>query len=152
MDAARIGAVGVRSGNVVVDPNPSGSSTGGGTPPVVTPPSSGSSTGYVAIGSTFIPINNTEEAAKKVAAQAKAQEKTRKDFLRSIGIRGFMSGGLVPKYMNMGGVVPQYFAAGGYGKGTDTIPAMLTPGEFVVNRKATQQFGPLLSEINSPTF
>lgn len=34
-------------------------------------------------------------------------------------------------------------------KGTDTVPAMLTPGEFVVNRTATQKNLPLLKSINS---
>ena len=34
-------------------------------------------------------------------------------------------------------------------RGTDTVPAMLTPGEFVVNRSATQQHLPLLKQINS---
>jgi uncharacterized membrane protein len=34
-------------------------------------------------------------------------------------------------------------------KGTDTVPAMLTPGEFVVNKSATQQNLPLLQSINS---
>ena len=53
---------------------------------------------------------------------------------------------------NSGGMVPKYMASGGFAKGTDTVPAMLTPGEFVINRKATQEFGPLLSAINSPTF
>jgi len=52
----------------------------------------------------------------------------------------------------MGGIVPRYMSSGGMAVGTDTVPAMLTPGEFVVNRKATQKFGPLLSAINSPTF
>jgi hypothetical protein len=33
-------------------------------------------------------------------------------------------------------------------KGTDTVPAMLTPGEFVINREATQQHLPLLQAIN----
>jgi TP901 family phage tail tape measure protein len=33
-------------------------------------------------------------------------------------------------------------------KGTDTVPAMLTPGEFVVNARATQQNLPLLQAIN----
>lgn len=34
------------------------------------------------------------------------------------------------------------FAAGGFvGQGTDTVPAMLTPGEFVVNRNAVQSLG-----------
>jgi len=44
------------------------------------------------------------------------------------------------------------FAVGGSvfkPRGTDTVPAMLTPGEFVVNRSATQQNLPLLQSINS---
>jgi hypothetical protein len=37
-----------------------------------------------------------------------------------------------------GGVVPQYLASGGFGpRGTDTVPAWLTPGEMVLNK--TQQ-------------
>jgi hypothetical protein len=81
------------------------------------------------------------------------------------------SGGMVPKYMamggmvrmpyaepapaqkmNMGGMVRKYMASGGLARGTDTVPAMLTPGEYVINKDATQKFGPLLSAINSPTF
>lgn len=34
-------------------------------------------------------------------------------------------------------------------KGTDTVPAMLTPGEFVINRQSTQKHLPLLKAINS---
>jgi hypothetical protein len=34
-------------------------------------------------------------------------------------------------------------------QGTDTVPAMLTPGEFVVNKKATDMYGPLLAAMNS---
>jgi hypothetical protein len=34
-------------------------------------------------------------------------------------------------------------------KGTDTVPAMLTPGEFVINRSATQKHLPLLKAINN---
>jgi TP901 family phage tail tape measure protein len=50
-----------------------------------------------------------------------------------------------------GGVI---YAAAGMGidfspRGTDTVPAMLTPGEFVVNRSATQANLPLLQNINS---
>ena len=52
-----------------------------------------------------------------------------------------------------GGNFMSYMATGGFvAKGTDTIPAMLTPGEFVVNRASAQKFGSLLSEINSPTY
>jgi TP901 family phage tail tape measure protein len=53
-------------------------------------------------------------------------------------------GGLVSKYLKT-----KYFAEGGYAMGTDTVPAMLTPGEFVVNKKATQAYQPLLTSINS---
>jgi len=34
-------------------------------------------------------------------------------------------------------------------RGTNTVPAMLTPGEFVINRAATQKNLPLLKSINS---
>ena len=33
------------------------------------------------------------------------------------------------------------FAKGGMASGTDTVPAMLTPGEFVINRKSAQSIG-----------
>jgi TP901 family phage tail tape measure protein len=55
-------------------------------------------------------------------------------------------------YMSNGGNVPSYYADGGNifkPRGTDTVPAMLTPGEFVVNRKATQANLGLLHQINS---
>jgi hypothetical protein len=45
-----------------------------------------------------------------------------------------------------------YLADGGSAmkpKGTDTQPAMLTPGEFVVNKKSTEKNRPLLESINS---
>jgi hypothetical protein len=43
------------------------------------------------------------------------------------------------------------YAAGGLfvPKGTDTVPAMLTPGEFVVNRESAQANSGLLATINS---
>jgi len=59
----------------------------------------------------------------------------------AMGADGFSSGGII------------YAAAGQLvnfqPKGTDTVPAMLTPGEFVVNRSATQKHLPLLNKINS---
>jgi hypothetical protein len=51
------------------------------------------------------------------------------------GLRAFNS----RYYANGGAVGPQ---------GTDTVNAWLTPGEFVVNKKATQMYGPLLDAIN----
>jgi hypothetical protein len=48
-----------------------------------------------------------------------------------------------PKYKASGGTIVPYEP-----KGTDTVPAMLSPGEFVVNRAATQRNLPLLKTIN----
>lgn len=54
-----------------------------------------------------------------------------------------------------GGEVPTgYFAKGGFARrGTDTIPAMLTPGEFVVRRNAVKGIGvSFLKKINDMDF
>ena len=51
----------------------------------------------------------------------------------------------------LGGIVPKYMAVGGK-IGSDTVPAMLTPGEFVMNKRATQQFGPMLSMLNESKY
>ena len=68
--------------------------------------------------------------------------------------------GTIEQNLKMNGVVPA-FARGGMvyadqgmlipymPQGTDTVPAMLTPGEFVINRQATQANLPLLKAINS---
>ena len=53
--------------------------------------------------------------------------------------------------MNYGGMVPSYFAAGGR-VGSDSVPAMLTPGEFVMNKAATKRFGPMLNQMNNSKF
>lgn len=51
-----------------------------------------------------------------------------------------------------GGLVPKYFANGGLSRGTDTVPAMLTPGEFVMSKSSVDKYGPMLSAMNSPSF
>jgi hypothetical protein len=59
-----------------------------------------------------------------------------------------------PQYKADGGIV---YASNGTlvaakSIGTDTVPAMLTPGEFVVNRQAAQQHMPILQAINSGAY
>lgn len=49
---------------------------------------------------------------------------------------------------------PRGFAAGGIVPGTgngDTIPALLTPGESVITKKATQKYAPILQQMNDGT-
>jgi hypothetical protein len=65
------------------------------------------------------------------------------------GGKGGKGGGKGFQYLSMGGFIkPQYFSEGGISRGTDTVPAMLTPGEFIVNRTATDKFRPILKSIN----
>ena len=49
--------------------------------------------------------------------------------------------GAVGRYAGGGYVKPKGYAGGGAALGTDTVPAMLTPGEFVVSRPAVQKIG-----------
>jgi hypothetical protein len=56
--------------------------------------------------------------------------------------------------MNMGGLI-SYMSNGGIFKplGTDTVPAMLTPGEFIMSRYAVQDFGlDKMKAINNGTY
>ena len=52
-----------------------------------------------------------------------------------------------------GGIIPKYFVNGGLSRGTDTVPAMLTPGEFIVSKFGVKDFGiNKLKAINSGTY
>lgn len=56
-------------------------------------------------------------------------------------------GGLVPRHYATGGAV--YLASGGP-KGTDTVPAWLTPGEFVMQKSAVERYGTgFMESVNS---
>jgi hypothetical protein len=43
-------------------------------------------------------------------------------------------------------------AFGGRAIGSDSVPAMLTPGEFVMNKAASKAYGPLLERINESKY
>ncbi len=72
-----------------------------------------------------------EKATQQIIAEVKP--KTSQDI---VSLRKSLLG-----YLNSGGVVPKYFAAGGYAIGSDTVPAMLTPGEFVMSKYAVNSHG-----------
>jgi len=78
-------------------------------------------------------LNDILEGLRNVSTVVKPGEPDRK-----------ASGGII--YASAGSMVD--FSP----KGTDTVPAMLTPGEFVINRSATQKHLPLLQNINSGTY
>lgn len=82
------------------------------------------------LASTFTRINETLKRATASIAEIDSQlQKPAQTKAR---------GGIV--YANRGMFVP---------KGTDTVPAMLTPGEFVVNAKSAKQHRGLLEQINT---
>ncbi len=54
-----------------------------------------------------------------------------------------------PQKLAVGGLVNYYSKGGFTPRGTDTVPAMLTPGEFVVNAKSTRKFYSELVAMNS---
>ncbi len=80
---------------------------------------------------------------------------------RSLAMRKSSGGMIIPKRMSMGGSVARYsmggkvmgYAAGGLSMGSDLVPAVLTPGEFVVRRPAVAGFGKdNLEKINRGTY
>ena len=77
-------------------------------------------------------------------ANRRASDLAWKEFLARTKAQGLSTGGLV--YADKGTLVPYQ------PKGTDTVPAMLTPGEFVINRQSTQKYKPVLEAINSGNY
>jgi len=67
--------------------------------------------------------------------------------------KGSGGGGLL-SFLGLASGGPVHAATGGLIRGpggprTDSIPAMLSDGEYVINAAATKKFGPLLDAINS---
>jgi TP901 family phage tail tape measure protein len=76
---------------------------------------------------------STVYAATRLANQSNQNEETKKPKAKASGGLIYASTG---KYVNF------------EPRGTDTIPAMLSPGEFVVNARSTSKHLPLLQSIN----
>ena len=66
-------------------------------------------------------------------------------------VAGKMYGGRIDGYMGGGKVRRAYMADGG-SVGSDTVPAMLTPGEYVVNKASSKAFAPFLTAINESKY
>ena len=81
----------------------------------------------VAAGSSGILVADPDLSSLKITQSPQPR--------RASGGRGSMLA------LSRGGLVPNYFAAGGYAIGTDTVPAMLTPGEFVMSKYAVDKYG-----------
>ena len=94
----------------------------------------------------FAELQRALEAAKAKAAAA--QESYDAAAANITGSTGGATGGgggggsTSMQMLSKGGMVkPNYFAMGGFAKGTDTVPAMLTPGEFIMSKYAVNAHG-----------
>jgi TP901 family phage tail tape measure protein len=85
------------------------------------------------------PVSTVKSVANTVSSGAKSI------LGKVFGGFGFARGGLVPNVSGMG-------SKGFPVRGTDTVPAMLTPGEFVMNRASTQKYGSALKAMNNGSF
>ena len=105
-------------------------------------------------------LNNKLEGSdkpKKTAAQAVEDALNDPDFVAHLMSNPSPSNPYKPVGAATGGLISGtgrgvlYRAGGGFiPRGTDTVPAMLTPGEFVIRRKAVKAVGlPLLQRINN---
>ena len=85
--------------------------------------------------------NTTTASIDNLTLAAKSQAIA--DAIKKQGLQNAAKAeGMAKRYgMSSGGVVPKYFAAGGYASGTDIVPAMLTPGEFVMSKYAVEAHG-----------
>jgi hypothetical protein len=115
--------------------------------------------GTASAATTSTQAINTETQAVRQNTAALRENAAARAAAAAAGAQGKALGGLVT-YRASGG--PVYFAGGGAvppsvfkPRGTDTVPAMLSPGEFVVNAQATRKFFSQLVAINAgrqPTF
>jgi stage V sporulation protein SpoVS len=96
----------------------------------------GGMVGKYANGGMVMPI--PEPAPRQFANGGMVRAATGGMLINGKFLRGFAMGGMVQKFVD-----------GGYAMGTDTVPAMLTPGEFVIKKSAVDRIGPsALNKIN----
>jgi hypothetical protein len=101
--------------------------------------------GAASIASQLKAAEKALAASNAIAAQANALASFRaKEAADSAAATAARSGGsgFFDRFRAKGGLIdPVKFAKGGFAKGTDTVPAMLTPGEFIMSKYAVDQYG-----------
>ncbi len=91
-----------------------------------------------------------QEAANSILSSSNQIQNTLRSEIELIRQRNRELSGATPVGRQFGGMI--YRQLGGFlPQGTDTVPAMLSPGEFVINADATKKFYSQLVAINSGT-
>ena len=94
-----------------------------------------------AAGAAFSAMS-VEERRKKLDKEDDDSVVTPEEFLnenQTPGLPQLLEEGILQR--GLGGVSIGAFSGGGLSMGTDTVPAMLTPGEFIMSRGAVNMFG-----------
>jgi hypothetical protein len=94
-------------------------------------------------------------AAARLAAAQAAYDATLPTVDPNMSSNGRGGGGSTDMMaLSSGGMVkPKYFSIGGAARGTDIVPAMLTPGEFVMSKYAVNSYGvDKMKAINSGSY
>jgi hypothetical protein len=101
--------------------------------------------GAASIASQLKAAEKALAASNAIAAQANALASFRaKEAADAAAYKTAKGGGsgFFDRFKAKGGLIdPVKFAKGGFAKGTDTVPAMLTPGEFIMSKYAVDQYG-----------
>jgi hypothetical protein len=92
-----------------------------------------------------------EKAEADAKAKAEAEAKAKADAATNALLNDNTWWNGTSFFRALGGLInPMKFAMGGFAKGTDTVPAMLTPGEFIMSKYAVQAHGiDTMKAINS---
>ena len=90
--------------------------------------------------------------SSRLQAQADAYFRANPNIDPFTGAQRKMFGGPILSKGRGGMGAVKSMAFGGRAIGSDTVPAMLTPGEFVMNKAASKAYGPLLERINESKY
>ena len=106
----------------------------------------------VSMGIDAGPAAGLAASSARLQAQADAYFRANPNIDPLTGAQRRMYGGAIMSKGKGGMGIVKAMAFGGRAIGSDTVPAMLTPGEFVVNKAASKAYGPLLERINESKY
>ena len=107
--------------------------------------------GAIGAASIAAQLAAAEVAVKNANTYASFRAKEAADEAKAKAAAGAIS--YTNKFRSSGGLMTRYYANGGPTLGTDIIPAMLTPGEFVMSKYAVDSYGvDKMKAINSGSY
>ena len=93
-----------------------------------------------------------ENQARELTTVAETISRIRREGLENIDVNINVTettNNVPPANQQFGGAGLQFFNNGGLARGVDTIPAMLAPGESVINARSTQRFFSQIQALNA---